>query len=194
MAFQTSMAHKDKEDMTITITQSNAPRGSVLNIFCMKGRETAPICNIKDIPQAAMSFLLVNNPSLNIDSVLFRQLKEWKSWLQASTINAAVRARPMPSFSKNSTITKASKLQNAIKDPWISIVNTMDFVTTDSSGLRGGRFIILGSTGSIPRASAGNPSVTRFTHNICIGKSGTGKPIREAVNITRISPALQDKR
>ena len=56
------------------------------------------------------------------------------------------------------------------------------------------RFIISGSTGSTPKAKAGNPSVTRFTQRICIGSKGSGKPISEETNITSISPVLQDRR
>ena len=60
------MAHKGRDETAITIAQSSAPRDSVFNTFCINGIETAAIWSRNDIPQAAMSFLLVNNPSLNI--------------------------------------------------------------------------------------------------------------------------------
>jgi hypothetical protein len=49
-------------------------------------------------------------------------------------------------------------------------------VINDSRGLRGGRSIISKSGGLKPRAVAGRPSVTKFTHNSCTGINDSGKP------------------
>ncbi len=47
-----------------------------------------------------------------------------------------------------------------------------------SFGLRGGRCITSSAGGSILNATAGGPSVTRFSHRIMAGSSGIGKPIK----------------
>lgn len=74
-----SIAQSGKEEIPTTKNQSNQPKGSVLNTFCKNGTYTTAICNKKEIPFAKTSFLFVNTPSLNNDSVIFRQLNEWKS-------------------------------------------------------------------------------------------------------------------
>ena len=51
-------------------------------------------------------------------------------------------------------------------------------------------FIVPG--GLNPRAVAGGPSVTRFTHNKCSGFNGSGMPIIVAKKIVTISPMLQE--
>ena len=48
-----------------------------------------------------------------------------------------------------------------------------------------------GDGGLKPRAVAGGPSVTRFTHSKCIAVNGSGKPARVAKNMAHISPMLQ---
>ncbi|MNN90133.1 hypothetical protein D3C81_2080350 [compost metagenome] len=50
------------------------------------------------------------------------------------------------------------------------------------------------SAWSTPRAMAGNPSVTRLTHRIWIGTSGSGIPNIMARNMVRISPTLDARR
>ncbi|MCX5713436.1 MAG: hypothetical protein NT033_01185, partial [Candidatus Omnitrophica bacterium] len=125
----------------MTSTQSNSPRGAVLNIFCENGIQTTAICRKNDISAAAISLLLVNIPILKSDSVALRQLKEWNSWLHDRTIKAAVRAFSNPSFSINSTRTNASKLQKAMNDPCINIVMAPFLVSTPSFFGRGRRFI-----------------------------------------------------
>ncbi len=67
-------------------------------------------------------------------------------------------------------------------------------VKTLSLGSRGGRSMMSGSGGSTPRAMAGRPSVTRFTHKIWMAVSGSGRPIRLATNMIKISPTLQERR
>ena len=59
-----------------------------------------------------------------------------------------------------------------------------------SPGGRGGRLMLPFSAGSIASASPGNPSVTRFTHRIWIGSSGSGMPKNGATSSVTISPVL----
>lgn len=49
-------------------------------------------------------------------------------------------------------------------------------VMRDSLGLLGGLFMMSISGGLKPRAVAGNPSVTKFTHNSCTGIRASGMP------------------
>ena len=52
----------------------------------------------------------------------------------------------------------------------------------------------LGSAGSMARARAGKPSVTRFIQRICKGLKGTPpKPIRGAAAMIKTSPILLPK-
>lgn len=141
-----------------------------------------------------MSFLFVNTPILNNDFVMLRQLNAWNNWAQERTINATVLARSIDDFSTNRTKTKDSKLHTAIKTLWRRIDNILCLVIIASFRERGERSIMFGSMGSIPSANAGNPSVTTFIQSIWIGSSGNGSPINEAVNITSISPILQESR
>lgn len=53
-------------------------------------------------------------------------------------------------------------------------------------------FIELGEGGLKPRAVAGGPSVTRFTHNRCIAVRGSGNPKSVAKKMAHISPMLQE--
>ena len=55
----------------------------------------------------------------------------------------------------------------------------------------GGLFITPGDRGSMPRARAGGPSVTRLIQRICTGRSGSGSPRNGPMNITQISPAFE---
>ncbi|OPZ64300.1 MAG: hypothetical protein BWY84_00743 [Candidatus Aerophobetes bacterium ADurb.Bin490] len=50
------------------------------------------------------------------------------------------------------------------------------------------------SPGSFVRASAGRLSVTRLIHSICMGRSGTGSPIKGAKNSVHISPEFVVRR
>lgn len=47
---------------------------------------------------------------------------------------------------------------------------------SDSSALRGGLSMMSRSGGLKPRAVAGRPSVTRFTHSSCTGIRASGRP------------------
>ena len=47
---------------------------------------------------------------------------------------------------------------------------------SDSSAFRGGLSMMSRSGGLKPRAVAGSPSVTKFTHNNWTGMSASGKP------------------
>ncbi len=57
------------------------------------------IWSAKDRTTAPTSWGLVPNFSLKMDSRMLRQLKAWKSWLQASVARATVRAMSRLSFS-----------------------------------------------------------------------------------------------
>ena len=59
---------------------------------------------------------------------------------------------------------------------------------------RGFRFIISFSAGSLPKANAGSPSVTRLTHNICNGSSGSGNEKSSEKKITDISPRFAESK
>jgi len=61
-------------------------------------------------------------------------------------------------------------------------------------GLRGFRFIKSSSGGSMDNASAGKPSVARFTNKICTADSGSGRPINAAPAIKPISPIFDESR
>ena len=61
-----------------------------------------------------------------------------------------------------------------MKKPSRKIVRFIPLTKTPSSFLRGFRFMIPGSAGSMPKARAGKLSVTRFTHRIWIASNGTG--------------------
>jgi len=50
------------------------------------------------------------------------------------------------------------------------------------------------SAGSTPRDSAGKVSVTKLTHNMCIGIKGSAHPNNVAKNRVIISPILQDSK
>ena len=54
--------------------------------------------------------------------------------------------------------------------------------------------IISFSLGSNPKAIAGRESVTKLTHNNCMGNRGVAQPKHIATNIVIISPILLDKR
>jgi hypothetical protein len=73
---KTSIAHSGKDETIITKNQSKTPNASVLNTPCKKGTYTTAICSKNDMPVARISFLFVNTPILNRDSVKLRQLKE----------------------------------------------------------------------------------------------------------------------
>src|SRR3989338_11319056 len=64
-----------------------------------------------------------------------------------------------------------------------------------SFGFLGGLCIISGSEGSMPKARAGSPSVTRFIHNIWIASKGSAlwknTLSRMAAKIVSISPKLE---
>ena len=58
----------------------------------------------------------------------------------------------------------------------------------------GASFIISGSAGLNPRAVAGRPSVTKFTHNSCTGISASGIPRAAVRKMLTTSPMLDDIR
>src|SRR5512141_2004072 len=99
---------------------------------------TTDICNTKEMRVAQISFVFVKNPRVNMESRMLRQLNEWKSWLQASTIKQAVRALSRPSFSTCNTSQNARRLQNAMNVPCAMIRTPILRVTTDSFFKRGG--------------------------------------------------------
>lgn len=51
--------------------------------------------------------------------------------------------------------------------------------------------MIPGAGGLNPKAVAGGPSVTKFTHSKCMALKGSGKPQIAEINIAAISPMLQ---
>ena len=63
-----------------------------------------------------------------------------------------------------------------------------------SAGGLGGRFMMSGSPGSTPSASAGAPSVTRLSQRIMMGVSGIASPAIIAIKMMRISPILHEMR
>ena len=67
-------------------------------------------------------------------------------------------------------------------------------LTIDSFGGRGGLNMISGSPFSVPKASAGAPSVIKFSTSNWIAVSGDGKPARMEIKITVISARLHDNR
>src|SRR5699024_4083219 len=54
----------------------------------------------------------------------------------------------------------------------------------------GGCFITSSAGGSNPKAIAGSPSVTKFTHKIWTGTNGSGKDNNIANSIIQISPTF----
>ncbi len=63
-----------------------------------------------------------------------------------------------------------------------------------SSGGRGRRWSASSLAGSITSASAGRPSVTRFTHSRCSANIGSGNPMSDAPSVTNSSAALPPSR
>ena len=78
--------------------------------------------------------------------------------------------------------------------PMMVIPIAMSLLMTGSVDERGGSFMISLSPCSRPRANAGAPSLTRFSHNSWTGRSGIGMPSNMALKMIRISPTLQASR
>ena len=76
----------------------------------------------------------------------------------------------------------------------VRIINPLVPAKIVSFGDLGFLFIIPFSAGSIPKAKAGNPSVTKLIHKICKGNKGRGNENNKEKNITEISPKLADNR
>jgi len=78
----------------------------------------------------------------------------------------------------------------------IKIANRINDLTshekTLSWGSRGGLFMISGSGGDRPRASAGSPSVAKFMYNMAAGRSGrySGPEMRTTPPMTMTSVML----
>ena len=60
--------------------------------------------------------------------------------------------------------------------PIAMYLNRSHPVMSPSEGFLGGLFMMSRSGGLKPRAVAGSPSVTRFTHSSCTGISASGRP------------------
>ena len=119
--------------------------------------------------------MLVNSPSVKRDSSLAPAVDgSGRAGSQVRAKRAAVRARPMSSCSMNRTKAKASRVQQADEKALNEESRARARPITGSSVRRGGFFMMSLSTGSMPRASAGRPSVTRLTHRIWIGKQRHG--------------------
>jgi len=63
-----------------------------------------------------------------------------------------------------------------------------------SRGLRGLSFMMSSSGTSVPKAIAGRASVSKFTHRICSGRKGMGRPMRKTTEMTMTSSKLAESR
>ena len=59
-------------------------------------------------------------------------------------------------------------------------------------GVRGGCSIVRARGGSMPSASAGGPSMIRFTQSTWIAVNGTGRPVTVEPSTVRMAPTLVD--
>src|SRR3989338_959583 len=75
----------------------------------------------------------------------------------------------------------------AMQRPVIAIERIMLRLTKSAWGLRGGLPISPSEEGSAPSASAGGPSIMRFTQSICIAPMGRESPRKGGKNIAAIA-------
>ena len=100
----------------------------------------------------------------------------------------------------------APRERSPIIIPWYIILHVIPFVNIPVFAFIGFLFIISLLAGSNASANAGSESVTKFTHNMCIGRSGSIRligilnceakkgVINIATNNTITSPTLLDNR
>ncbi len=139
--------------------------GTVQKMTCSHGRDSAAKITATDTITASISFLLFPYGTVNIFFRSDLHSNTWKSWDITSVNKAAVRAAetlPVRIF----TAVKLPNVHKPISTPRKIIFCMRPSEKKLSSDLRGGFFMFSFSGGSTPSATAGSPSVTRFTRSI----------------------------
>ena len=96
-------------------------------------------------------------------------------------------------MSKYTPTKKLASTSTVMIRPWTTQSRPILPAKTPSLALRGLRFMMSPSASSMPSASAGKQSVTRFTHSSCTGWKMV-KPMSVAINTENTSARLAESR
>ncbi len=165
-AFWISITSSGSKDNKATICHCRKLSGVVLKMVEMAGMETTVTCMMVQMKKASSMGLFVVKPILKRERLLL-VLKAWTSWDRLRTQNAMVLPTVgVPPKSKNILPMENAKRARA------PIIMPSSAICTPSPSEKKPFFEFIGflsitsvSIFSTPRASAGNESVTRFTHN-----------------------------
>ena len=149
-------------------------------------------CNIMDNKTAPIKYLFVKNPTWKIFFFSDLHEKDKNNSNKISVLSAIVLALSSSEVVKYSHANKPKTI--TVEIIVVNIINPLVPFNIVSFFFLGFLCIISFVAGSEPRASAGNPSVTRLTHSICNGSNGKGNENKSEKKIIAISPKFAESK